>query len=275
MRIISILLAVFLTLNTVLYAGQIKDKKQGISILPAQKELDADEILQYSLEWLGIPVGRMIMKTEGLENINGYSCYHISAQVLLNRLFRRFYNIEYKVHTYIDKKLLFTRRFEKIRRINDESNFVAIEFDQEQNKAVFVSKGSSTNIDISPLRDEIREKNPATAKIPYGTQDLLSFFYYFRLQDIKENHNYTENLYYDQRNWLVNMITEKPFSREIRKKGSFSVIGVIPDSELNNYILGKRKFIVYMTVDSRRLPLEFKLNTALGPIRAMLQNPPN
>jgi len=43
---------------------------------------------------------------------------------------------------------------------------------------------------------------------------------------------------------------------------------------LNNYILGKRRLIVYLTTDSRRIPMEFKLETALGPISARIQNPP-
>ena len=70
------------------------------------------------------------------------------------------------------------------------------------------------------------------------------------------------------------MKVDKPFLREIRKKGSFPVVKISPDSLLNNYILGKRRLIVYLTTDSRRIPLEFKLETGLGPISARIQNPP-
>ena len=72
----------------------------------------------------------------------------------------------------------------------------------------------------------------------------------------------------------MKMQVDKPFFRELRKKGTFAVVKVYPVSELNDYILGKRNFSVYLTVDSRRIPLEFKLNTAMGPVRGIIQDLP-
>ena len=70
----------------------------------------------------------------------------------------------------------------------------------------------------------------------------------------------------------MEMKVDKPFLREIRKKGTFPVVRISPDSLLNNYILGKRRLIVYLTTDSRRIPIEFKLETALGPISARIKD---
>ncbi len=267
-------IVLFLGLNSILYAQNFADKKQTIFISKPEKTLDTKETLQYSVEWLGIPVGTIILKVEGLENIKGYPCYHITAQVLPNRFLRRIYDIEYKVHTYIDTQSFFTRRFEKIRCINNESNYTVIDFDQEKKEVLFLSKGSNLRVNISPVRNKMEAARPITNKIPYGAQDLLSSFYYFRLLDIKENQNYPINIYYNQRNWSVNMKVGEPFLREIRKKGSFSVVEVSAGAELNDYILGRRRFTVYLTTDSRRIPLEFKLQTALGPIRAIIQDLP-
>jgi hypothetical protein len=273
-RLFSLIAAIiFFSLSPILYAQNFKGQTQDLSISSPQKQLTIGETLIYSVEWLGFPVGKITLKTEGIENIKGYQCYHISAQAFPNRFLRRIYDIEYKVDAYIDKKLLFTRRFEKVRIINKDYARIVIDFEQEKNRAIFSSEGSVPLFKISPERNKIEGKIPLTTKIPYKTQDLLSTFYYFRLSDIKADGSYPVNIYYNQRNWQMNIKVERPFLKDIRKIGSFPVVKISPDSLLNNYILGKRTLIVYMTVDSRRIPLEFKLDTALGQICAKIKNP--
>jgi hypothetical protein len=253
-------------------AQNFHPKPQKITILQPAGELTIGETLNYSVEWLGIPVGVITLKVEGLETIKGHECYHISAKVAPNKFFRRMYDLEYTVHSYIDKQIYCTRRFEKVRRMDNDYNHIVIDFDQELHKAHFVSEGVTRQFNISPQRNKIEEKIPATSDIKPQTQDLLSSFFYFRFIPIKENSNYPVNIYYNQRNWQLNMQVGQPFVREIRKRGSFSVVQISPDSLLNNYILGKRKLVAYLTTDSLRIPIEFKLETGLGPICAKIQN---
>ncbi len=272
--IVIILALLVLSFGNTTSAQNFKNEPQKITILDPEKGLTIGETLEYSVEWLGIPVGKIVLKVEGASTINHNECYHITAKAIPNRFFKRLYDLEYTVHTYIDTKLYYTRRFEKIRRINKQYNHIVIDFDQEKQKAVFFSQGVTAYFKISPERNKIENKMPITTAIPYGTQDLLSSFYYFRFLDIREDNSYPVNIYYNRRNWPVDMKIDKPFLREIRKKGSFPVVKISPDSLLNNYILGKRRLIVYLTTDSRRIPLEFKLETALGPISARIKNLP-
>jgi hypothetical protein len=275
MKSVRLLCAILsLSLNPLLYAQDFTNKKQAMFISAPEKALDTKEVLRYSVEWLGIPAGKVILKVEGLENIKGYACYHITAEAQPNRFLRRIYDIEYKVHTYIDAQSFLTRRFEKTRRINNNVDYTVIDFNQEKNEATFLLKGSNVTFSISSAYKKIEANNPITNKIPPATQDLLSSFYYFRLLDIKENQDYPVNIYYNCRNWAMHMRVGKPFLREIRKKGNFPVVGVFPDTELNDYILGRRKFTVYLTIDSRRIPIEFKIQTAIGPIRAIIEDSP-
>lgn len=271
---VAILIILVLSVGNPIYAQNFKAKPQNITISDPGKELNIGETLEYSVEWLGIPVGRIVLKVEGITTINNYECYHITVKALPNSFFQHLYDLEYTVHTYIDKQFYYTRRFEKIRRINKQYNHIVIDFDQEKHKAVFFSEGFATLFKISPERNKIEANTPITTEIPYGTQDLLSSFYYFRFLSMRENTSYPVNIYYNQRNWPVDMKVDKPFLKEIRKKGSFPVVKISPDSLLNNYILGKRRLIVYLTTDSHRIPLEFKLETALGPISARIQNLP-
>lgn len=263
-----------LTLGHPVSAQNFKDEPEKISILEPKKGLTIGETLGYSVEWLGIPVGKIVLKVEGSQTVNNYECYHITARALPNRFFQRLYDLEYQVDSYIDKQSFLPVRFQKTRRLNKENNYLTIDFDWEKNEARYKSWGSGAFIKISPLRQKLEGIHPTTTRIPQGTQDLFSSFYYFRVLKIKEGQSYPVNIYYGQRNWPVNLKVDKPFLREIYKKGAFAVVKVYPVSELNDYILGKRNFWVYLTVDSRRLPLEFRLNSAVGPIRGIIQNIP-
>jgi len=218
-------------------------------------------------------MGKIILRAVGIENINGHECYHINAQSFPNRFFRRFYDIEYKVDTYIDTKTFYPQRFEKTRRIKDIFTYVIIEFNREKNEAIYhyySPKGPSEVFDFPSLRREMVANEIITIKVPPDAQDLLSSLYYFRLQNIKEDTVYSLNISYHSKNWPVEIKIEKPFLRDMHKKGTFAVIELSPSSELNDFILGRRGMRVYFTVDSRRIPLLFTLNSAVGIIRGVI-----
>lgn len=265
---------IFFTLSAIVYAQNFKGRIEKLSISKPEKVLKVGEVLEYSIEWLGIPIGKIVLEIQGITTVNNYECYHITAATTLNKFFQHLYDVEYEVHTYLDRQLYYARRFEKTRRMNKQSSRIVIDFDQEKRKAVFSSEGSAPLLKISPERNKIETNMPVTAEIPYGTQDLLSCFYYLRLLDIRENNSYPVNIYYNRRNWLVDVKVDKPFLKEIRKKGSFPAIKISLYSKLNNYILGSRKLIVYLTADSRRIPLGFEFKTALGSIYGRIKNLP-
>lgn len=275
MKKIILLIAVFSGLNTFIYAENFMNKKEKIVISAPEKTLKIGEKLQYSIEWLGIPVGKIILEVEGMEKIEGIECYHVSGRAIPNNYLSKIYDMEYRVHTYIDKDNFCTIRFQKIRRVRDKFNYVCIDFDRENKKARYKTTGSQDQFEISSLRDEVGAKTATTLNILDDTQDLFSSVYYLRLLEIKEGQTYPVNIYYDQRNWLVHMKTGKLFFRDIRHKGTFAVFEASLDSDIGKFILGKSKMVVYFTVDSRRIPVEFKFGTSVGRVRGVIQEIPN
>jgi len=254
------------------YAQNFIKKEGKIVIEPPQKALKIGEKLQYSIEWLGIPVGKIILSAQDIVEIDGSECYHIVAHAIPNKFFTKLYDVEYTVHTYIDKKTFYTHRFEKTRRIKDKFNYVVIDFDREKKEVKYKTKGSAPLVEFSSIREEVQTNIPVTYKIINGTQDLFSSLYYLRLLEMKEKGPYAITIYYDQRNWPVEVKTEEPFFREIRNMGTFAVFGVSMDSNLGKFILGKSKMFVYFTTDSRRIPLEFKFGAGVGLIRGVIQD---
>ena len=245
------------------------------SVIPVAKPFEIGEELVYSLEWFGIPIGKIKLKIEGYREIRSHNCYHISVRARPTAFFRRFYNVEYAVATYLDVNNRYSQRFEKVRRVKTEENRQVIDFDHEAGLAYASMSGSAPVFRISKDREDICQQMPSTPKIAKGTQDLFSAFYYFRLRDIKADEVIPVPIYFDERNWVVNFSVGKPAVRELRKKGSLPVVEVRLTSEMNRYILGKRAFFIYFTADDRRIPIEFKLNTGIGSVRGILQNMPS
>jgi hypothetical protein len=280
MRKAALLLIIFVSLNGIpLYAQNFKGKSQNLTIQRPEAELRIGETLEYSTEWLGFPTGKIILKIEGTSTINNIECYHISARAIPNRLFRRIRDIEYGIHTYMDKKRLLPYRFVKIRRIKDTYSCIVTEFNQDKNEAVYYyfSPKVSKEMMESPSYSRIPSDNQSfvikTKTVP-EVQDLLSSLYYFRLLNIKESEIRYINIPYGEKNWPVKIKIEKPYIKDLHKKGSFAVIRISPFSNLNDLILGKDRIVVYFTSDSRRIPIEFNLSTAMGSIRGVIQDVP-
>jgi len=247
---------------------------EKIAVVDPDQILKGGQGLEYSIEWLGFPVGRVIIKNIGLTNLKGRPCYLVVARSFPNRFIRRLYDLEYKVYSFIDAENFSSCRFFKIRRFGKQSNYTLIDFDHKNKKATCRSWGLAKFVKISKKNTESLEPKP-TQEIDEDIQDLLSAFFYIRLNSRKENSQFEIKVYYQQANWSLTVNTGQVFLREIKGKGSFPAIEVTVSSGLNEYILGRRKFLVTLTTESRRVPLEFKIGTSLGFIRAIIRRLPD
>ncbi len=244
-----------------------------IVIQPTLQKFTPGEKLDYVVEWLGIPVGHIFLEVHEMTTFRGRPCYYLSSRSYPNRLFRKIYDLEYRVYSYVDAQTMTTMRFVKIRRINKQFNYVVIDFDQVRHRARYRSWGTSQVANLSGRKAPLIEQQP-TSVIKDRTEDLLSAFFYFRTLPCEPGGEYPVNVYYSQSNWPITMKVGQPFVREMRKRGQFQVMNVMITSSLNDFILGKRGFKVCLTVDSRRVPLEFSIGSAVGELRGILRKLP-
>jgi hypothetical protein len=276
-KIIFFLIVIFFSQNTISFGQNFKGKKLDIHIEQPQKELSIGETLQYSVEWLGLPIGKIILKVEDLKVAAGRQYYHISARTYPNRFFIKFYDVEYKWDTYVSKENLEPYRLIKIRRINDNILEVIVDFDQKNHKATyrhFAPHGKAEVIAFPSLRKEIVKSCKTIVPLPAGTHDLLTSLYYFRLRDISENKDYSLNVFYGQTGWNTDLKISEPYLKDFYKNKSFKIFKVSPRSDLINLILGRRELAIYFTTDSKRIPILVTFNTAIGQFRAVVENLP-
>ena len=253
------------------WAQNFAGRKKQIIVEAPGKSLKVGEYLEYSVEFLGMPMGSVILKIEEITNFSGHQCYHFSGRLLTNKISAHFYNFEYEVNSYVDTTTFQPLFFQKKRRIKNKIDFVEVNFDWKEKKAISSYKWIDQDSANSALEFQTGQNKAASNTIADDTQDLLSSFYYFRLQDVKVAESLPVNIYYNQKNWPISITIEKPFLKEIRNQGTFSVFGASVNSAIVNFILGDKQFIVYFTTDHRRIPLEFDVGTNLGFIRCRLK----
>jgi len=252
-----LLLALALALSVQpLFAQDFTGRRREIKIEPPQERLSVGEELTYSVEWLGIPVLKVRLQVKEIKEVSGKECYHLLATAAPNDFFRMFYDVEHKVDSYIDTKTFLPVRFEKSRCEKNICSDLLMEFDREKNEA----KISSDNI--------------KTVKIQQNTLDLLSVIYYMRHLGLKEGGTYSANILYPQKTWPISITVKNAFLKDIRKKGTFSVIEIIPNTDLVGYLLDRRGAEAFFTADSKRIPILFIMNTKFGLLRGIIEDLP-
>jgi len=245
-------------------AQNFAGRKERIAISPARGSLVSGEKLVYEIQWLGFPVGNIILTVAGVEKINGRDAYHIIGEARPNKFFSSFYDLQYRVDSYMDKITYCTLKFEKTRIMKGKKKQLEISFDQQRHTAQVTEKGAAPGIKLSASRSRlIKEKKPSS-QIDKCSQDLFSTIYFLRLMDIKEEGSYSLSVYYDKRNWATNIKVSKAYAVDIPRKGGFSVFKATIDSDLNESILGMREITGTLTADPRRIPLEFRFGSGIG-----------
>ncbi len=262
-------------LVTPLFAQNFSGKKTArqISISAPKKSLDTNENLEYSMEWIGIPVGKIFLQT-GLIDTGGKKLYRLTVDALPNKFFSAFYDVRYTVNTFIDEITFLPVRFEKYRKVKDKVNKEEVDFDHRRGEVKYKVGGEAPTIIISPNRIAMEKKIPDTYKILPDTQDLLSSFYFLRVSNLVPGEKFKINIYYGLRNWVMDVEIGKPYLKSIRHQGSWEVFDAVMTSDLNKFVLGDGRLVVCFTADSRRIPIEFKLGIGLGAFRGVIKQIP-
>jgi len=270
-----IMLLAVLLFAPFLYAQNFHGKEAiALAIEKPAKKLNINESLNYSVEWLGIPVGKINLHVEGVIKIDGRDCYLIAAKAWPNNFFKKFYDFEYNVNTLIDSHTFLTRRFEKTRRIGKDSMQEIIDFNRENNSVHYTRQKKAPSLILSFERIKLEQDIPSTYELAPNSQDLFSALYYFRIADIKPDDKFKLNIYYSLRNWQVVADIGRPFIKSLRKKGSLAVFNVRLTSLLNTFVLGKQDMEVVFSADSRRIPVLFKFGSGIGTFRGVLEELP-
>src|SRR3989338_863019 len=97
---------------------------EDITISKPAKAFRVGEKLTYGIRWMGIYVGQGTLSVKEIMSLDGVEVYHIVSEARSNTFLDKIYKVRDEIHSYVDTKGLFSRKFTKKQR---EGNYKAEE----------------------------------------------------------------------------------------------------------------------------------------------------
>ncbi len=226
------------------------DASQSIDRVVLNPAFTVGEKLTFVIRYGAIVAGSATMSIPTITTIRGKEVYQIVTEARSSAFFSAFYRVQDRVESYVDRKGLFTWRFQKSLR---EGNYKAdrlVEYDQIHGWAV-------TN-----QRDSMR--------IPPCVQDILSSFYYVRTQSLEVGKSLFIDNHSDNKLYPMEVKVHKKERIQVRA-GEFDCIVVEPILRASGLFKSKGRLIIWLTDDDRKIPVQMKSKIPVGYITAELK----
>jgi len=210
----------------------------------------AGEKLTYDVSWIGIDVGQIIMENHGLEVINGEEAYHLTVITISNDFLSNFFEIEDTIHTWISRENGNPIRFEKVIKEGHYERHDVIEYDQDEQTATY-------------KREDKKDREPRTMVIPPDAQDALSIICWLRRQPMGLGKRFKVDVNANEKNWQVDVEIIGKGLFETETMGKTKAYTMKPSASHEGKMLNKGDLLAWITVDRRRIPIAFEVDTPL------------
>ena len=207
------------------------------------------EYFQFSVDWNGLNGGSSLMQVQNLQRLDGRRVYHIVTKTESNSFVSKFYKVRDRAESFVDAESLYTRRFIKHLREGGYKKDIDVRFDQSAKKAVY-DDGSSVDV-------------------PARVHDVLSAFYYVRTQPLPSGGAIL----------IPTNDNKKSYEMEVRvhgrerievPAGKFDCVLVEPVLKSEGVFKSKGSIYVWLSDDSRRIPVLVKTKVPVGSISVSL-----
>ncbi len=235
-------------------AGQ--EKQKPIVIEKPASGLPLGEKLLFEVSWMGVNVGFGEIEIREKVLVRGRETYHVVATARTNDFLSKLYPVNDEIHSWIDTKTLYSLKFRKILsegryRADEETEF----FPQEKRAAYHSNKNGT--------KKEFEISGP--------THDIVSAFYWFRLQEAVVGKSARAVVSSEEKSWDVEIKVLGLQTKVIRGLGSLGTFYVEPKTSLKGVFFNRGRVWVYFTADPRRVPVWVQFKTPFGPVNGVLK----
>ena len=213
----------------------------------------SNEKLSFEVAWGFLVVGYASMDVAGIENVSGRSAYHIVTQARSAPFFDVFYKVRNTNESWIDTESLCSLKYSAVSDEKDNMKTETELFDQANHTFLILGKDKS-------------------GTTPAWVQDVLSSLYYIRTKDLSEGQEFVLDTQSGDTAWPLKVKVVKKEKISV-PAGSFECFVVEPSiREGAGIFQAKGKLWVWLTADSRKLPVQMRSKIAVGSIEARLKS---
>ena len=245
-----------LALGLLLLPGASRAEEQTtVSVQPRSEALEPGEILTYDISWSNIvTAGTAIMTIKEGTLPDGEQVLRLIVTTHSVGLVDKFYRVNDRLESVFDPRIMQSVKFSLNQSHGKKKKRRELVFDHV-NKTV-----------ISTLNDD----PPETITIPDEVQDALSSLYYLRTkEDLQVGKVTTIEVHDSGKNWSVEVLV---LGREkVRTPaGQFATIKVRTFPTYEGVFMNNGEIFVWLTDDSRRVPVLMKSTISIGSIMTTL-----
>lgn len=220
-----------------------------------EKPFMLGEELVYSVSYMGISGGELILRVEDVIFYDDALCYRITATIKSNRTFSLFYRVDDYVESVYDLIGGFSRKYFIKQEEGKYRNEKSILLDYKNNKADFHAEGK----DVKEVK--ILERY---------LQDSLSVFYEIRKRDFNDKELYEIPVISGKKEYdlKVELLGRKRLKTSI---GTYNTYHVKPYLMKEGEFKDKGDLEMFITDDYRKIPVLMTLEVVFGNVRADLK----
>ncbi len=226
------------------------DTTQSINRVIINNAFDVGEELTFAIRYGPIVAGSATMAIPKITKIKDRECYHIVTRTRSSKFFSAFFKVDDKVESFMDKSGLFSWRFEKHLREGKYRADQLVELDHIKRTAVTNGKD--------------------TLRIPPCVQDILTAFYYIRTLPMEIGKSIFIDNQADRKLYPLEILVHRK-ERIKTKAGTFDCIVIEPKLRGDAIFKQRGKLKIWITDDSRRIPVQMKSKVFIGSITAELK----
>jgi hypothetical protein len=215
------------------------------------KRFRRGEKMLYSIEYAGINAGYSFLRVDSeLTYVGERTAYHLVNETWSNPFFSKFYRVHDRVEAFTDFEYLYSLRFQKNLREGSYKHQESVDFDQANNKVTY-----STG--------QVVETTPEA-------RDILTSLFWARLFPLEVGKSIYIDNHTDKKNYPLEV---KVYRKEKLKTaiGEVECLVVEPVLRYPGLFENKGRLWVWLTNDSRRIPVLMKSKIIIGSINAVLK----
>ena len=247
-----ITLFIAIALMIILYCAKITSATMtSLPFSPGEK-------LTFQVRWSFIPAGEAVLEVLPIETVRGVRAHHFVMTAQTYPLIDVFYKVRDRIDSYTDIEMTHTLLYRKRNR-GRRTRDVVVTFDWEKTEAQYSNWG---------------KRAPPISLVP-GSFDPLSIFYAFRCHEPTEN-NQIQAPVTDGKKCVMGKATVIRKERITVVGGTYDTYLVEPDLEHIGGVFQKSphaKLKIWVTADSKRMPVKVKSKVVVGSFVAELITP--
>ncbi|WP_372752943.1 DUF3108 domain-containing protein [Labilibaculum sp.] len=239
---------IFLTILLFLFSPAISRAEYPL------RDTEKGEHLRYIIHYGIIKGGKASLKIK-MENIDGKDLYHATLTGKTVGLFNSLYKVKDTYESFIDPKSLLPEKAIRDIREGNYERYNEVVFDRQKN--------------------EVNSTRSGIHKVPVGTQDILSAFYFARVNyfnpDLKVGEVVKIQTFFSDKLFLL-QFRFMGYENIDSKIGEVRCYKFIPIVETGRAFKDKDDMTIWISADANRIPVRVQFDLFIGSLRCDLLN---